>query len=149
MIVTRIENWHNPFQPEVKLKFKEEPEEWGKQALLTAFGLAILSSVLCWRHVLPVKVWWGILAVLGVAMLCAVMKPRWFRGYYRFSVLLGFYLSQLIGRCVLAVFFIFIMTPLGWLLRLAGKDPLQLKRPRAATTHWHSAKDCGPLDRLF
>ena len=88
-------------------------------------------------------------ACSAVVAICAVLQPRWFRGWYRLSLRLGFYSSQFIGRCVLALFFIFILTPLGLVLRLAGKDPLQLKRPRDATTYWHPAKDCSPLDRLF
>ncbi len=87
--------------------------------------------------------------VLAVVAVCAVLQPRWFRGWYRLSLRLGFYSSQFIGRCVLVLFFIFIITPLGWVLRLAGKDPLQLKRPRNATTYWQPSKDCSPLDRLF
>ena len=89
------------------------------------------------------------LALLAVVAVCAVLQPRWFRGWYRLSLRLGFYSSQFIGRCVLLLFFIFIITPLGLVLRLAGKDPLQLKRPRDAKTYWHQAKDCSPLDRLF
>jgi len=81
--------------------------------------------------------------------ICAVLQPRWFRGWYRLSLRLGFYSSQFIGRCVLAVFFIFILTPLGFVLRLIGKDPLQLKRPHNVATYWHQARDCNPLDRLF
>jgi len=46
----------------------------------------------------------------------------------------GFCCWQFIGRCVLALFFIFILTPVGFVLRLAGKDALQLKRPREAKT---------------
>jgi hypothetical protein len=133
----------------MKLNFKEDPKEWRKSALMTALGLAILSTVLRWRHVLPANFWYAVLAALGIVVVCALLQPRWFRGYYRFSLRLGFYLSQFIGRGVLAVFFIFIVTPLGLVLRLAGKDPLQLKRPRDATTYWHQTKDCGPLDRLF
>jgi hypothetical protein len=133
----------------MKLNFKEDPKEWRKQVAITAVGLAILSSLLCWRHVLSVTIWWGIVVALDVVVSCALVRPRWFRGYYRLSVRLGFYLSQFVGRCVLAVFFIFIVTPLGLVLRLAGKDPLQLKRPLDATTYWHQAKDRSPLDRLF
>jgi hypothetical protein len=62
---------------------------------------------------------------------------------------LGFYSSQIIGRCVLALFFIFMITPLGFLLRLMGKDSLQLKRPQDVNTYWHQCKDYSPLDRLF
>ena len=133
----------------MKLNFKEDPKEWRKSALLTALGLAILSSVLRWRRHLPVNLWWAMLALLGLVAICAVLQPRWFWGWYRLSLRLGFYSSQFIGRCVLAVFFIFILTPLGFVLRLTGKDPLQLKRPHNAATYWHQAKDCNPLDRLF
>jgi hypothetical protein len=133
----------------MKLIFKEDPKAWRKSTLLTALGLAILSSLLRWRRHLAVNNWYALLAVLGVVAVCAVLQPRWFRGWYRLSLRLGFYSSQFIGRCILAVFFIFIITPLGLLLRMMGKDALQLKRPRNATTYWHQSKDYGPLDRLF
>jgi hypothetical protein len=133
----------------MKLNFKEDPKEWRKSALLTALGLALLSSLLCWRKHLPVNVWLGLLALLGLVAILAVLEPRWFRGWYRLSLRLGFYSSQFLGRCGLIIFFIFILTPLGWILRLMGKDPLQLKRPSNAATYWHRARDCNPLDRLF
>jgi hypothetical protein len=50
---------------------------------------------------------------------------------------------------VLILFFILILTPLGLILRLAGKDPLQLKRPPDAGTCWHQARESSSLDRLF
>lgn len=133
----------------MRLIYKEDPKEWRKSALLTALGLAIISSLLRWRRHLPVNVWFIVLGVLAAVAVGALLQPCWFRGWYRLSLRLGFYSSQFIGRCVLLVFFIFIITPLGWVLRLLGKDPLQLKRPLNATTYWHPAKECNPLDRLF
>jgi hypothetical protein len=133
----------------MKLNFKENPKEWRKSALLTVLGLAILSSLLRWRKHLPWNYWFALLVLLGVVAICAVLQPRWFRGWYRLSLRLGFYSSRFVGRCVLAMFFIFIITPLGFVLRLTGKDSLQLKRPRDMNTYWHQCKDCSPLDRLF
>jgi len=133
----------------MKLIYQEDPKEWRKSALLTALGLAIVSSLLRWRRHLPVNFWCAWLALLGLVAICAVLQPRWFRGWYRLSLRLGFYSSQFLGRCVLVVFFLFILTPLGWILRLMGKDPLQLKRPPKAATYWHQAKNYSPLDRLF
>jgi hypothetical protein len=133
----------------MKLIYKENPKEWRKSTLLTMLGLAILSSLLRWRKHLPVNYWHDLLVLLGLVAICAMLQPRWFRGWYRLSLRLGFYSSQFIGRCVLMVFFIVIITPLGFVLRLAGKDSLQLKRPQNATTCWHRSKDCSPLDRLF
>lgn len=133
----------------MKLNLKEDPREWRKSALLTALGLAILSAVLRWRHVLPADAWYAVLGVLIVVALGACLQPRWFRGWYRFSTRLGFVISQFIGRVVLLGLFLLVVTPLGWVLRLAGQDPLQLKHPRETGTFWHPARDCSPLDRLF
>ncbi len=133
----------------MKLIYQEEPKEWRKSTLLTALGLALISSLLRWRKHLPQNVWCVILAVLAVVALCAMLQPRWFRGWYRVSLWLGFYSSQFIGRCVLLVFFIFVITPVGWVLRLLGKDPLQLKQKKGATTYWQPSKECNPLDQLF
>jgi hypothetical protein len=133
----------------MKLNFKEDPKEWRKSALMTALGLAILSAVLRWRHVLSANTWYVVLGVLAAVATCARLQPGWFRGYYRFSLRLGFAISQFVGRVVLLIFFLLVMTPLGWMLRLAGKDPLQLKRPVGAETFWHPAKATSPLERLF
>ena len=133
----------------MKIIYKEDPREWRKSVWLTALGLAILSSVLRWRRHLPVNAWCALLAVLALVSLAVLLQPRWFRGWYRFSLWVGFHSSQFVGRCVLALFFIFIITPLGLVLRALGKDSLQLKRRPNAATYWHSARDCNPLDRLF
>lgn len=134
---------------EMKLNLKDEPKEWRKSALLAALGLALVSSVLRWRHVLANGTWLAALATLAVVAVAALLQPRWFRGYHRFSMRLGFALSQFLGRVALVLFFIFILTPVGLILRLAGKDPLQLKRPANANTFWRPARDASPLDRLF
>jgi len=84
-----------------------------------------------------------------VLVVAAVCWPRLFRGYHLVQMRAGFLISRWLGYMALTLFFIFILTPAGFILRLAGKDPLQLKRPANAATFWHPAKDASPLDRLF
>jgi hypothetical protein len=133
----------------MKLNPKDEPGEWRKSALLLLLALALLSSVLRWRHHLAQPGWLLILTVLAVAAIIAVAQPGVFRPYHLLSMRLGFVLSQALGRLFLTLFFIFIITPAGWMMRLAGKDPLQLKRPPNVETYWQNSKECGPLDRLY
>ncbi len=133
----------------MRLILKEDPKAWRKQALLTAVGISVVSLILLWRHVLSSKVCGGVLAISIPSAICALIWPRWFRGYYRLSMRLGFYFSQCVGYVVLAIFFVLVVTPLGFVLRLAGKDPLQMKRPQDASTYWKPGKEFGPLDRLF
>ena len=77
------------------------------------------------------------------------MRPRWFRGYYRFMTRLGFYIFQVLGKVVLAALFFLILTPFGWILRLLGKDFLQLKSPGDKQTFWQTARRDGSLDSMF
>ena len=139
------------YRPPIELKpnLKDAPEEWRKSALMTTLGLVMMSSVLRWRHIVANDIWLIALALAGVMAICAVWRPRWFRGYHRILTRFGSAVNQVIGRTVLLFFFGFILTPVGLALRLAGKDDLQLRPPRGVATFWQPAKDYGPLDRLF
>jgi hypothetical protein len=132
----------------MKLKFSEDPKEWRKGAWLSALGLAIFSSLLRWRHVLPLALWIVVLAALAAVAVAAAVNSRLFRGFHRFSARLGFGLSQIAGRIILALFFIVVITPLGIVRRVIGKDALRLKRP-AADSYWTASPPKTPLDRLF
>src|SRR5437899_2037420 len=133
----------------MKVKLKEDPKEWRKTTLLTALGVALLCSLLHWRGILSTRSWCAVLAAMGVVAVSACLYPRWFRGFYRGSTRVGFYTSQALARVVLALIFVLLLTPLGLILRLAGKDPLQMRRRGSVTTYWHQAKEASPLDRLF
>ena len=131
------------------MNLKDEPKEWRKSALLSVLGLALLTSLLRWRHALGNRAWLIILSALALVAICAVLWPRLFRGYHLLSMRLGFVVSRVLGRILLILFFVFILTPLGWILRAMGKDLLQLKPRPDAATYWEPAKEQSPLDRLF
>jgi hypothetical protein len=132
----------------MKLKLSEDPKEWRKGAWMTALGLAVFSSLLRWRRVIPVSVWVAVVAVMAAIAVAAAANPRWFRGYHRFSMRLGFAISQFAGRIILACFFIVVVTPVAIIRRMTGKDPLRLQR-RTTETYWTDAPPKTPLDRLF
>ena len=134
---------------EMKLNLKDEPRHWRKSALLTLLGLALICSILRWRHVLGQKAWLAALSLAALLAIAAILQPRWFRQYHIFSMRLGFALSQFLGKIFLTLFFLLILTPMGWVLRLAGKDSLQLKRSSNADTYWQKTKDFTSLDSLF
>jgi hypothetical protein len=133
----------------MRLHFKEDPREWRKAALLGLIGPAAIFGILRYRRVVSTTCLAAVLAVIALVALCAWMRPRWFRGYYRFMTRLGFYVIQVFGKVVLAALFFVILTPFGWILRLSGKDLLQLKSPRDKQTFWQTARRDGSLDRMF
>ena len=130
------------------LRLKEDPREWRKSVLLVLPPLALIASLLRWRRMFGNSTWLVLLAALGAIALLAVICPRWFRGYYRFSLRLGFALSQVVVRILLALVFIFLITPAALLFRLLGKDSLRLKRQKA-DSYWVAARETSSLDRMF
>ena len=133
----------------MKLHFKEDPKEWRKAALLGLIGPSVIFGILRYRHVISDTCLVAALAVIALLALCAWTRPRWFRGYYRFTTRLGFFTIQIFGKVVLATLFFTILTPLGWTLRLMGKDLLQLKSPKNDQTFWQPARPDGSLDSMF
>ncbi len=133
----------------MKLILKEEPKAWRKAAWMSALALALLSSLLRWRRVLPVPAWELALCCLAVLAVAAALRPRWFRGYYRLSSKAGFALSQVVGYAVLLLFFFIVVTPQGLVLRMLGQDPLRLRRPPGTASYWSDARTESSLERLF
>lgn len=133
----------------MKLKLSEDPKEWRKAGVLGSLGLAVMSSLMRWRHHLRQPVWLVILAVLAVVMVTAVLRPKWFRPWYRFTGWIAFQIGQAVGRVAFALAFFLIITPVGLVLRLMNRDPLRLKRDSASSSYWNKAKDFTPLDRMF
>lgn len=133
----------------MKLRLKEDPREWRKSTWFTVGGLALVVSVLRWRHVLTQRTWLIWLAALAFVALGAWAVPRLFRGYYRFSTRAGYWSSLVVARIVLALVFAILLTPLAFLFRLMGKDSLHLKRHPESASYWQTAKPTSPLDREF
>ena len=133
----------------MKLILKEDPKEWRKAAWMTALGLGLLSCLLRWRRVLPAGAWEMALGLLAGVAVVAALRPGLFRGYYRVSARGGFWISRTAGRAVLAVLFFILITPLGLVLRILGKDPLRLRRSGKAESYWLEARKESPLDRMF
>ena len=135
----------------MKLRLKEDPKEWVKfTAVMLVFPAALLVGL--WRrHRLGLP---GLESGFGVLLMVlglCVLQPRWFRGFYRGGMTVTHAIGQLMGTVLLTLFFLLLLTPLGWLLKLMGKDLLGLKRPAAGTaTYWKPSRGWNDrFDRQF
>lgn len=132
----------------MKLQFKEDPKEWRKITLLGLIGPSLLLGLLRWRGVVSWRFLAVALLVFALVGVCACLRPRWFRSYYRFATRVGFHTVQLFGWIVLMAVFSLILVPIGWCLRLTGKDLLQLKPPQNSPSFWRPARQDGSLDGM-
>jgi len=133
----------------MRLHFKEAPKEWRKTTLIGLIGPTAIVSILKYRGVIGWTFLEIALTVVALVAVAVCVQPRWFRGHYRLTTRIGFYTAQVLGRLILALFFIFIMTPFGWILRLCGKDFLQLKSSPPRETYWQTSRKDGSIDKMY
>src|SRR5262245_44230382 len=130
-------------------KLKENPREWQK-LILTAVVVFSAGCGLLWRRG---AISTGSLAVaiilLGVVLVLCWLRPHWFRPTYRTVMTTSFYVGQVTGRVLLAIFFMAVLTPLALALRLFGKDLLRLRRDTKVESYWRPGKIGQNFDREF
>jgi len=87
--------------------------------------------------------WWaGAAAVIFAAI--ALTKPNLLTGLNRLWIKLGVLLGKLVSPIALGILFYGVLTPIGAVMRLSGKDPLRLKRDASAGSYWIQRKPPGP-----
>lgn len=133
----------------MKLRLKEAPREWRKFGLSSALVLALLTALAYWRGWVSPPAAVAILTGLLAVALLAVAWPRGLRGPYRLGMQVSHALGRVVAPLVLGVIFLLVLTPLGLLLRLLGKDLLRLRRDPGATTYWQPVTGSRDLRKMF
>ena len=87
--------------------------------------------------------WWAAI-VAGVFALLAFVAPAVLAAPNRAWMKLGLLLGMIVSPIVLGLLFFAVFTPMGWVLRAMGKDPMRLHREPAASTYWIERKPPGP-----
>jgi hypothetical protein len=87
--------------------------------------------------------WWALGFALAFA-LTAIYKPGLLRLPNRLWIKLGVLLAKVISPIALGILFYGVLTPIGALMRGAGKDPLRLKLESTADSYWIARKPPGP-----
>jgi hypothetical protein len=131
------------------LRLSEKPLEWIKFTAVIGVALNGVLGLLWWKGVLPGVVCLVAAGVAISAVIAAVIRPNRFRGFYRGGMRFSFQIGQVMGKILLTVFFFALVTPMGLLLRLLGKDLLRLRKNPDLTTYWQNAKTSREFDRMY
>jgi hypothetical protein len=105
-----------------------------------ACGCAAVGLLRWFTRGQPEWAWFFVAAGFGIL---AAVYPASLSLANRAWTAFGLLLSRLVSPFVIAVMFFAVLAPIGILLRLAGKQTLQLKFDESAATYW-IRKDSGP-----
>lgn len=114
----------------VEINWKPTPRELRKFGVTMIVGFAILGGLAYWRdHPTLALVFAcigagaGLLGLTGTRLALLVYLP-W--------MAIAFVLGNIMSRVLVAVFFFGLITPMGLVMRLFGRDKLQRKNKRAS-----------------
>lgn len=89
-----------------------------------------------------VRLWALFLASLFLAI--ALIYPQLLKPLNRVWFLFGLLLHKIVSPLIMGLLFFLTVTPIALLMRLAGKDPLRLKRDPKVTSYWIVRDPPGP-----
>jgi hypothetical protein len=105
---------------------------------------AVFVIIACWPlfHAEPPR-WWAVPVSVAFAVI-ALLKPALLAGLNRLWTKFGHLLGKVVSPIALGVLFYGVLTPIGVVMRLTGKDPLRLKLDSSARSYWIPRKPPGP-----
>ncbi len=133
----------------MRLRLSEKPAEWRKFTWSSAAAVTLFTVLAWWRGRVSAAVPLGIAPAALALALGAWRRPGWFRGFYRAGRTVGHWIGRVVGTVLLAVLFCVVLVPLGLAMRMAGQDPLRLKRDPGARSYWLTARPPGDFNRMF
>lgn len=120
-----------------KIVKKPVPTSNKKFGLFFSLVFLLLFGYARYRH--PETGHWLLLAISGLFLFFAIILPNALSLLNRIWFTLGILLGMITNPIVLGIFFFLIITPLGLLTRLGGRDVLMLKRKSGS--YWKKRKD--------
>jgi hypothetical protein len=87
--------------------------------------------------------------VAGLLLVLTLAAPTLLRPLYVGLTLLTFPLGLVVSELILVILFFGVVTPLGWLMRLRGWDPMERKFERGAQTYWKPRTGKVEMKRYF
>jgi len=130
-------NWH----PD-----RQELRKFGIAALIAS---AVIAILLCLLKGLSIQYASVIFAFGCVIFLCGVAFPAAARIIYVGLTAATMPIGVAVSFVLLAIFYFLLLTPLGLLFRLMGRDPLCRRFDSEADSYWVARKPPETIERYF
>ena len=129
------------------VKWRPDTRELRRFAVAMLIGFSLLGLFSVWRAS-GITTGAIILWSIGVVLAIAAFVPKLGRVAYLSVYLPTSVIGYVVSHVILTLMFFLLITPLGIILRLMGKDPLQQRRGKHKTA-WTSVKRAKNEDSYY
>jgi hypothetical protein len=88
-------------------------------------------------------------AVAAAVSLAGLVNPPWARPVFVAWMKLAYPIAWAVSHLMLAAIYFLVLTPIGLVMRLLGRDPMERRFDRSAQTYWAAHNPCGDTARYF
>ena len=140
----------NPFKD---VNWNPDVAERKNFALSLVLGFPIIALILAtitrlsshaWK---PFFFWLGVIGLTTGALLWLI--PQIARPLYVIWYFCGCCLGIVMGNTLFALFYYLLLTPMGLIMRLAGRDPLRRRLDRSTPSYWRDAEKVVDMKRYY
>ena len=110
------------------------------------FVILFLGSVLLWRHH---NAGWLVISIGPVLLLAAAFVPMMLQWVHGPWMILSFLLGWIVSGILLTLVFFLVVTPIGLLQRLFGKNAIDAGFKADAPGYWQTRKKAAPMPEEY
>jgi Saxitoxin biosynthesis operon protein SxtJ len=129
------------------VKWQPDARELRRFAIAMLVGFFVLGALSAWRAK-GIGTGSVVLWSIGVTLAIAAFVPKLGRIAYLAVYLPTSIIGYVVSNVMLALMFFLVITPLGIVMKLMGKDLLQQRRPNR-TTQWTPVKETKNEDSYY
>ena len=141
----------------IEINLKPDVRTLRQFGFIALVGFALLAAI-AWYEVLVFSfglgaarlyVAGGFAAVAGVSLLFSLVYPRANLGLYLGLTIIAYPIGFLLSYLVMGALFFLVITPVGLLLRLLARDPMERRMLPEAESYWVDAREERPSESYF
>jgi len=133
----------------IEINWSPSRKELRNFGMISLIASVIISLLLYVLKGLGIQ-WMAIIFFIGLFIfLSSLISFKLTRGIYLGLILVTMPIGSVVSITLLAIFYFLLLTPLGLLFRLMGRDVLGRKFDSAADSYWLIRRPPDNLDRYF
>ena len=141
----------------IEINLKPDVRTLRQFGFIALVGFALLA-VIAWYEALVFSfglgaarpyVAGGLAAVAGLSLLLSLLFPRANLGLYLGLTIIAYPIGFVLSYLVMGTLFFLVITPVGLLLRLLARDPMERCMLPEAESYWVNARGKRPSESYF
>ena len=112
-------------------------------AFFLVIGLIAGYKFGLWSIVLPV---WAVVAVVAFV---GIVRPKLVRPIYLGWMYAAYPIGWTVSHVVLGITWYLVITPIGLIMRMTGRDPMHRRIDKQAASYWIERGEAPPRSRYF